>query len=235
MLKKTMTKAMKIPVTVWQKLTRCFRPEIKVKLTRKNLIISLPASQGGALHMLPRPGTTEAVRFAVEQSEGMFALQMAATGQTVSLATFSGEHDAQAALSKVNKALTGNQLVKWSVRIFVLWIVWLLVTSYLQVSQQAHAEGVASSAPAAFTPPPGTGFQPFPSVAAAVAPQATSGNLADEIYQAAMQAKTRAEHENMPPKVNDNTAGLDGFGLDSGASQAGPGCDPKLAFKVEQK
>lgn len=39
----------------------------------------------------------------------------------------------------------------------------------------------------------------------------------------------------MPPKVNDNTTGLDGFGLDSGASQAGPGCDPKLAFKVEQK
>ncbi|MCM3609144.1 hypothetical protein M4D49_27040 [Cupriavidus pauculus] len=235
MLKKTMTKAMKIPMAAWRKLTKVFRPEIKVKLTRKNLIISLPASQGGAIHVLPRPGSTGAVRFAVEQSEGVFALQMAAAGQTMALATFPGEPDAQAALSKVNKALTGNQLVKWIVRIFVLWLVWLLFTSYLQVSQQAHADGLASNAPAAFTPPPSTGFQPFPSVAAATAPQATSGNLADEIYQAAMQAKTRAEHENMPPKVNDNTTGLDGFGLDSGASQAGPGCDPKLAFKVEQK
>ncbi|KAG0166433.1 hypothetical protein DFQ30_007198 [Apophysomyces sp. BC1015] len=219
---------------IWRKLKAALRPSVKVKLTRKNLFITLAGDLGGEFHVLPRAGLTEATKFAVAASGDGYVLEMTSGGGKASLAHFPGEGEARAALEKLNKALTGNQVGKWIGRAVVLWLGWLLVTSYLQVSQPAQESALESNAPTAFMPPPSTGLQEFPTASAADGLQAKSENLADDIYQQAMAAKARAERENMPPKVNDNTTGLDSFGLDTGA-QAGPGCDPKLAFKVPQQ
>ena len=94
------------------------RPAVKVKLTRKNLFVWLPASQGGDLHVLQRPGLGEPAKFSVSSVDGGFALQMTsgAGGMgAMSLATFTSEPEARKALAKLNKALTGTKVFKWAI------------------------------------------------------------------------------------------------------------------------
>lgn len=243
MLKMKMPEAFKrMPGAFVRRVMRVMRPSVKVKLTRKNLYLSYPAKMTGELYVLPRPGTAGAVSFAIEEGEDVaYVLWLREPGSTpgaTPLGSFASREEAQAVLSKINHLLTGNQIGKWVVRAILLWFTYLFVTSYLQVSQQGGNE-VAAADPAAFVPPLNTGFQELPSVAAAQQmPGVAAGagdNLSNYIYEQAMAAKAKAEHESLPPKTGGETAGLDGFGLDSGGSQQGPGCDPKLAFTAPKQ
>jgi hypothetical protein len=206
-----------------KKAVRSRQPQMKFKLTRKNLFVWLPAAQGGDLHVLPRPGVDGPMTFNIAGAEGAFALQLiAGEAPAKPLAKFTSEAEAKQALAALNKALTGTRVFKWVVWALIAWFVWLFVTSYLQV-----ASGVTAEKPAEFVPPAAMGPQAMPSVGAAEG----TGGLSDYIYQQAMAAKARADHANMPPTNGGDTKGLDGFGLKT-EGQAGPGCDPGLAFTV---
>ncbi|MDH0342143.1 hypothetical protein [Chromobacterium haemolyticum] len=248
MLKTKMRDAAKrIAGVVAHKVGNVLRSRVKMKLTRKNLYLSYPSRASGEFYVLPRPGLVGAVGFSVakssDESYELRLRQLGADDEGMLLGSFSSRDEAQLVLAKLNKMLTSSQIGKWVARAFVVWVVYLFVTSYLQVSQQAG--GVAAASSTAFVPPANTGFQDLPSVAAADpaqqanpipgVPAGASNNLSDYIYQQAMKAKERAEHESMPPKAGGDTAGLDGFGLDSGASKQGPGCDPKLAFTTPKQ
>jgi len=199
------------------------RQRVKFKLTRKNLFIWLPDAQGGGLHVLPRPGQGAPMSFKVATTENAFALEMVIGDACArSLATFDSESAAREALAKLNKELTGTRVLKWAAWAVIAWLTWLFVTSYLQVTANAAAQAEPE-----FTPPAAMQPQAMPSVAAAEG----NGNLSDYIYQQAMAAKAKAEHNNMPPTSGQDTKGLDGFGLKT-EGQAGPGCDPGLAFTV---
>lgn len=217
----------KMRETVWTKWKKAMKPGFKVKLTRRNLFISLPANQGGEFHVLPRPGLADRTSFSVAVVDGLYELQM--QPGAVRLADFPTEWEARSALMKLNKILTGNQIFKWLFRLAFLWLAWLFITSYMQVSQQTASNSTASSAATnpQFIPPADAGLQDMPSV--------PGGDVSNYIYQQAMAAKRKAEHDDMPPSAGAATAGLDGFGLNTDAQQQGPsnsGCDPKLAFKV---
>lgn len=250
MSKMKMPEAVKrMPGALVSKVMGVVRPTVKVKLTRKNLYLSYPAKKTGEFHVLPRPGTAGAISFLIEEgkesSYGLWLRDQGAASGGMLLGSFATREEAQAVLSKINNLLTGNKIGKWAVRAFLLWLVYLFVTSYMQVSQQA-GNAVAAANPAAFVPPANTGFQDLPSVtpaAGSVAADATEqipgvppggDNLSNYIYAQAMAAKAKAEHESMPPKTGGETAGLDSFGLDAGG-QKGPGCDPKLAFKAPKQ
>lgn len=208
---------------VVKKLVRSRQPQMKFKLTRKNLFVWLPAAQGGDLHVLPRPGIAGTMTFNVAAAGDAYALQLiAGEAPAKPLATFGSEKEAKQALAALNHALTGTRIFKWAVWALIAWFVWLFITSYLQV-----ASGGAAEKPAEFTPPVAMGPQAMPSVGAAEG----SANLSDYIYQQAMAAKARADHANMPPTNGGDTKGLDAFGLKT-EGQAGPGCDPGLAFTV---
>jgi len=200
------------------------RQRVKFKLTRKNLFVWLPEPHGGGLHVLPRPGQSAPMSFKIAQAEAGYALEMVlADAAPKSLATFATEGDAKEALVKLNKALTGTRVFKWAAWAVVAWLAWLFVTSYLQVTANA-----AGSTQPEFSPPAAMEPQAMPSVAAA---EGGSANLSDYIYQQAMAAKAKAEHSNMPPTSGGDAKGLDSFGLKT-EGQAGPGCDPGLAFTV---
>lgn len=161
--------------------------------------------------------------FKVATTENAFALEMVIGDACArSLATFDSESAAREALAKLNKELTGTRVLKWAAWAVIAWLTWLFVTSYLQVTANAAAQAEPE-----FTPPAAMQPQAMPSVAAAEG----NGNLSDYIYQQAMAAKAKAELNNMPPTSGQDTKGLDGFGLKT-EGQAGPGCDPGLAFTV---
>lgn len=232
----------RLPGALVRRVMGVMRPSVKVKLTRKNLYLSYPGKKTGEFYVLPRPGSAGFVSFTITENEHKaYELLLREPGSvlgTMSLGSFASREDAQVVLSKINHLLTGSQIGKWAVRALLLWFIYLFVTSYMQVSQQSGDE-VAAVDSAAFVPPPNTGFQELPSVAAAQpmpgAPADAGANLSNYIYEQAMAAKAKAEQESMPPKTGGETAGLDGFGLDSGASPNGPGCDPKLAFTAPKQ
>jgi len=152
------------------------------------------------------------------------------TSSSTVLAKFGQQAEANAALLKLNTALTTNVFFKWAFRLFAIWVLWAIASSMAATSQAGQKPDTAAN----FVPPAPAQMQEFPSAASAA--PAVTGSLSDQIYAQAMQAKAKAEHDNMPPRVTDNTDGLDAFGLDTGASSAaGPGCDPKLAFTVPDK
>jgi len=76
----------------WAK--RRMSPPLRIKLTRQSLMIALPASQGGRLHILPRPGGSSGLTrtFEVVAREGQFALQ--ASPDNMALATYATEAEA---------------------------------------------------------------------------------------------------------------------------------------------
>ncbi len=197
----------------------------------------------GTVNALSSPNSDkwgESVAFLVDEIESngerLFALIYQHAGEHVELAKWDSPDQAHYALSVVRKALVGNPILKWSVRLFLVWLAWLFVTSYLQVRDQGTAAtGLAqnlepSTAPSPFVPPASSPLQEFPSASA------NGGNVSDYIYQQAMAAKDKAEHDDLPPKSGPDAAGLQGFGLssDGQTSQSGSGCDPKLSFKVPQ-
>lgn len=226
----------------WAK--RKMSPPLRVKLTRQSLMISLPASQGGRLHILPRPGGASGLTRTFEvlpQPDGKFALK--ATPDDLALAAYETESEAALALATLNKALTGSVVWKWSFRLFVAWIAWLFVTSYMAVSQQSATANSPDALSFGQLPQIPQGALPnipaepaaFQSIPSAAAPD--GGNLSDYIFQQAKKAQQQAQKDAQPPKVGaDNAAGLEAFGLKGAASGgSGEGCDPKLAFKVPQK
>ena len=252
---------------VFSPLTGLFRwtrrkisPPLKVRLTRNSLMISLPANQGGLLHVLPRPGGAFAFgvsrTFLVAHEGERYVLKMSAAGgldelpeavlfsdesdksnqapDTYELASYEKQSDAAHALLILNNALTGNILWKWGFRIFLVWLGWLFVTSYMEVSQKQAAGkpdvlgyGAAQEVIPVIPSEPAP-FQATPSVSGQ-----DTGNLSNYIYQQAIKAQDQAQKDALPPKVSvDNAAGLAAFGL---KTASGEGCDPKLAFKAPEK
>lgn len=221
-------------LSVWAK--HKISPPLKVSLTRQSIMILLPENQGGRLHILPRPGGASGLTrtFEVVAIEGeKYALK--ASPDNLALATYSTESEAALALFTLNKALTGNLVLKWGFRLFFVWLAWLLITSYMAVSQQvAHKPDIFG-----LGTPQGLGIVPNIPSEPAQFQQTPSvngqegGDLSNYIYQQAMLAKEKSQKDSLPPKVGvDNTANLAGFGLKNGS---GEGCDPKLAFKAPQK
>lgn len=224
-----------IALSGWAK--RKLSPQLKVRLTRQSIMISLPANQGGRLHILPlpRPGGASGLTRTFEVipvDGGKYALK--ASPDSLVLASYPSEVEAARALFTLNKALTGNLVLKWGFRLFLVWLAWLFITSYMEVSQHTNsskpdilglAQGAIPNIPSEPAP-----FQTTPSVNGQ-----GGGDLSNYIYQQAMLAKDKAQKDLLPPKVGvDNAAGLATFGL-KGADGSGEGCDPKLAFKAPQK
>lgn len=226
-------------LAAWAK--RRMSPPLRIKLTRQSLMISLPSSQGGRLHILPRPGGSSGLTRTFEvvvAVEGKFALQVAP--DNLVLATYATESEAVLALATLNKALTGSVVWKWGFRLLLAWLAWLFVTSYMEVSQQGvnvdkpdllglgpTPQGMLPNIPAE-----PAAFQSIPSVAAP-----DGGDLSNYIFQKAKAAQQQAQKDALPPKAGvDNAAGLEAFGLKGAvAGGSGEGCDPKLAFEVPQK
>lgn len=218
----------------WAKLK--LSPPLRVRMTRQSLMISLPESQGSKLHVLPRPGASGLTRtFEVVNEEGKFALR--ASPDATALATYDNAAEAALALSTLNKALTRSQVWKWSLGLFLVWLTWLFVTSYIDVSRQNNTNGnkpdvvgFAPGLPNIPADPPA--YQAIPSAAG---PGGTE--LSAYIFQQAKAAQKRAQNDALPPKAGaDNAAGLSAFGLKGAESNgSGEGCDPKLAFKVPGK
>jgi len=216
-------------------------PPLKVRLTRQSLLISLPASQGGRLHVLPRPGGSSGLTRTFEvvaTGEGRYALQ--ATPDTMALATYGSESEAAEALATLNKALTGSLVWKWAFRLVLAWLAWLFVTSYMEVSRQSPS--AATPDVLGLAPTPGalpnipSGPAAFQSIPTVTGPD--GGDLSSYIFQQAKAAQQKAQKDALPPKAGvDNAAGLEAFGLKGAANSngSGEGCDPKLAFKVPQK
>lgn len=217
---------------LWGLAERKFSPPLKVKLTRNSLMILLPASHGGQLHILPRPGGATGTFWTCEVTQADDGYSLIAGPQNQVLATYAEKSDAAHALLIINKALTDSQLWKWGFRIFLAWLLWLFVTSYIEVSQRQAAAGpdVLGYAPAQdlmpVIPSEPAPYQTTPSVAGPA-----EGDLSSYIYEQAMKAQKDA----LPPKVGvDNPAGLAAFGLKAEGG-SGEGCDPKLAFQAPQK
>lgn len=230
---------------VFNPLTWIFRwtrrkisPPLKVRLTRLSLMISLPENQGGRLHILPRPGGTsgQSLTFEVMKEDESYSLK--ASPDKLVLATYSNQADAAHALRVLNKALTGNPLWKWGSWLFLVWLGWLFVTSYMEVSQkQAAGKPDVLGYGAAQEVIPVIPSEPAPFQATPSVNGQDTGNLSNYIYQQAIKAQDQAQKDALPPKVSvDNVAGLAAFGLKTAGSKgSGEGCDPKLAFKVPEK
>lgn len=223
----------------WAK--RKVSPPLKVSLTRQSLMISLPANQGGRLHILPRPGGASGRTMTFEVAKPLRAVDVEeyvvmSRPDDLVLATYTSEAEAAQALATLNKALTGSLLWKWGVRLFLVWLAWLFVTSYIEVRQRtsnsSRQDIVAGEFAAPNIPSEPAAFQANPSVAS---PEGE--DLSAYIFQQAKAAQLKAQKDALPIKAGvDNAASLTGFGLkDAGSNGSGGGCDPKLAFKVPTK
>lgn len=192
----------------------------------------------GGIYRVPRTR-----RFAVVQRG--HTLQFAVNGGTPVDVPFGSASDATAALDQIGGRLLSRRPLVWTVRLVVLGVVWLLVSSYLQVrAHQAAIVSANSGTAAAASAPAGDGSalanlpdvdSPFQALPAATAADATAPATPGE---PATPAATP-------------TTPLGGFGLDLGgsgpapapaattaaalpasAASSGPGCDPALAFKA---
>lgn len=229
----------------WAK--RKVSPPLKIRLTRQSLMISLPVSQGGKLHILPRPGSASGLTRTFEVitvrpcrpiypfDDGEYVLK--ASPDDLALATYPSEAEAALALSTLNKALTGGLVWKWGFRLVLVWLAWLFITSYMEVRQHTAGSSmpdiVGLGSTQAATPNIPSEPAPFQSI-----PSPASGaDLSNYIYQQAKLAQEKAQKDALPPKVGaDNAVGLAAFGLNVAENNdSGGGCDPKLAFKVPQK
>lgn len=218
-------------------------PPLKISLTRQSLMIALPASQGGRLHILPRPGGASGLTRTFEVitvDDEKYVLN--ASPDNLALATYSNKSEAALALSTLNKALTGSLVWKWGFRIFLVWLAWLFITSYMEVRQQTAGSSkpyLIKGDPIVYGPaqdaPPNIPSEPAPFQS--VPSPASGADLTNYIYQQAKLAQEKAQKDALPPKSGvDNAAGLAAFGLKGAESNgSGGGCDPKLAFKVPQK
>ncbi len=203
-------------------------PPLKVRITRKNLMLILPARLGGQFHILPNPVSSGTpINFDITSvDDGRFALRMMPSGSL--LASYPTQAEAFLALAALAKALTLNPLWKWGFRLFLAWLAWLFLTSYIEVRQQM-ANGPGAVVNTANIPAEAAPFQAAPSAA-----ELTGGDLSEYIYSQAMAAKEKAQREAQPIKAGqENAAGLTAFGLKGvDGKNAVEGCDPNLAFKV---
>lgn len=219
-----------LPAWAYRLVAARLQPRMQVKVTRKNLLVYFPTATTQGLHVIPRPGQQEMVRFCVKSSTSTYQLAMTVgNGSETILADFEDKSQANSALKRLNGVLTSNVFSRWAGRLLALWVVWLIATSATSATSPAHSG--EQKAPAEFIPPAAPQAQAYPS-APVNAPPPSSGSLADQIYAKAMQAQAQAQQQNTPPRVVDNTDGLDAFGLDAGGSNSGPACNPKLAFTV---
>lgn len=203
----------------WQRLRNRGSKQSQIRLSRKHIYVMTTT---GALHVIPRPVAGQIWAVASEDASIVFLI----AENKVAIK----EADQNAAINlvaQVKKALTSNRLVVWGVRLFALWILFLFMSSFSQNLQKQQST-LSSAAPAAY--PSQSALQDFPT--ATESP--VQGDPAQAIYKAAMAAQRQSAAQNMPPKADNNTAGLDGFGLDVNGSggESGKGCDPALAFTV---
>ena len=222
-----------LPAWAYRLAAARFQPRMQVKVTRKKLVVYFPTATAQGLHVIPRPGPSEMVHFSVKSSSDTthHLAMTVANGKETILAAFESQAQANNALKRLNVALTSNVFMRWAVRLLVLWLIWFIATSTTGAAVPARASAQKDSPQAEFVLPAEPQAQAYPS-APAIAPSAASGSLADQIYAKAMEAQAQAQQQNTPPRVVDNTDGLDAFGLDAGGSNSGPGCNPKLAFTV---
>lgn len=147
--------------------------------------------------------------------------------------------EARRAVRAIEVALTVSEFWKWARRLAVLGLVWLLVTSYLDVRGLAvpgfegglsqSPSGTVEPSPLAQTIPLPLGSEPFVATPGSAAPSgADAGDIAARIRFEAEQARLASEKSSTALNLSAAHEGLEAFGLKSG----GPGCDPRLAFKV---
>ncbi|MGH8156657.1 MAG: hypothetical protein ACREPQ_00925 [Rhodanobacter sp.] len=174
---------------------------------------------------------------------------------------FASESDANDALYRIQKRLLSNRPLVWATRLVALGIVWLFVSSYLQVKARENAaaqQTIASNSGEALAPLPGaqSDLQAFPGATSDSAPLPMGSSEPDPVLPSASPAPSPAAATTI---ASPSASGLAGFGLDTSAStpsnattvptaavppQAaaevaasgipakGPGCDPALAFKA---
>lgn len=163
----------------------------------------------------------------------------------------------------INKLLTKRlSLLKVFFGIVLAWLAWLFVSSYIDVIRAGNnatgTSALGSLEQQMMPASPSLGAEGLPKLpgdaksqiypAARLAKPAESlpyatpimppeTDVAKSIYDTAMAAQTKAFRDNAPAMPSDITSGLESFGLspdiDSGQT-VGPGCDPKLAFKVSE-
>lgn len=224
-------------------------PPLKIRLSRQTLMIALPVSQGGRLHILPRPGGATGLRktFEVAMTEdGRHRLRV--TPDDLTLATYENEADAMLALSFINKSLTVDSFWKWSVRFGLVVLIALSVMGAVESSRQNAASNVAKPDIFGLAPDPSTVVAAAPNIPSDPAPYQAmpslaspgGGDLSSYIYQQARLAQDKARNEARAPKAGaEDPNGLAGFGLKdvdgTGSNTSSQGCDPALAFKVPQK
>lgn len=213
-------------------------PPVAVLVKKGTVTIAESMRAGGRVHILDvRPSV----------SQPLSTLQLEAHNVHVGASTISygSVEMAAAAYSQLRKAVLPTSWSTWVWRLlglltlaFVLRLLLIALLGGPAATPQASSDLQGATARLATDPnyfPPEPAAQPLPGVSelfGAAAP-AGNGDLADQIYQQARAAAARTEHENMPPQPSVNVEGLSGFGLEETGDQAGPGCDPNLAFKVE--
>ncbi|UXF74705.1 hypothetical protein K7574_21090 (plasmid) [Stenotrophomonas maltophilia] len=214
-------------------------PPVSVLVKKGRITIAESVRAGGRVHIL---------EVQPNRVHPLSTIQLQANVLQVGPSTIPYADAALAALAyaQVRKAVLPATWSAWILRLVGLVAVVLilrLATVALLGSPAGNAAGGSElegvTAQMAADPgffPPAPAPQPLPGASELFgsASPAGSGDLADQIYQQARAAAAQTEHATMPPQPSVNVEGLAGFGLEEGGDQAGPGCDPNLAFKVEQ-
>lgn len=217
---------------------------LKVRSSREVLVAFVPEPNGGAVHVIPRidryTGHSRSFQvFEVEDAEMPFDVWMVpqrVPGEDgpgwVHIGSWRSAEEAQRAVRTIGAGLCASVFWRWSFRLGLAGLAWLLISSYLEVRSGAMpgvpgglAQGPTSlGGPEALVQIP-LGPSPFVPAPGLDAPR---GDVAAHIRNEAALAQRLAEKDSMPPKTG-STDGLEGFGL---KIDRGPGCDPKLAFKA---
>ncbi|MCC8799119.1 hypothetical protein [Xanthomonas euvesicatoria] len=212
-------------------------PPVAVMVKKGTVTIAESIRAGGRVHILD-------VRPSHDQPVSTLQLKACTVHVGASRIPYGSVEMATAAYSQLRKAVLPTSWSTWVWRLFgllalafVLRLLLIALVGGPAASTQAGSDLQGATARLATDPnyfPPEPAAQPLPGAAelfGAAAP-AGNGDLADQIYKQARAAAARTEHENMPPQPSVNVEGLSGFGLEETGDQAGPGCDPNLAFKV---
>ncbi|WP_307546533.1 hypothetical protein [Xanthomonas sacchari] len=213
-------------------------PPISVLVKRGTVTIAESLRAGGRVHILDiRPSSLQPL-----STLRLDARTIHVVGSTIS---YDNAEIATAAYLQLRKAVLPTSWTTWLWRllaVLVLAVVLrLLMIALLGGPASTHQAGSElqgatarlASDPNYFPPEPATQPLPGRTDLFGAATPAGNGDLADRIYQQARAAAATTEHDNMPPQPSVNVEGLSGFGLEATGDQAGPGCDPNLAFKVE--
>jgi hypothetical protein len=236
----------------------------RLRFTHKAIVICIKrptdGSEGGGGYVIPRDNKLAVTR---KTRELVFHAPIDRENRCVASLNieFGSESDAVDALHRIQKRLLSNRPLVWATRLVALGIVWLFVSSYLQVKARESAaaqQTIASNSGEALTPLPGaqSDLQAFPGATSDSAPLPMGSSEPDPVLPTPSPAPSPAA---ATTSASPPASGLAGFGLDastaapsnatptptasvapqavaevaaSGIPAKGPGCDPALAFKA---